>query len=186
MMIDKDKIEHAVRLFLEGIGEDTTREGLKQTPQRISAMCEELFAGMGCDASEHLSKTFTSEDNEMVLEKDITFYSICEHHLLPFFGKAHIAYIPDKKVVGISKLARTVDVYSKRAQIQETMTAQIAQDIMEHLKPKGVIVYIEAEHLCMSMRGVKKPGTKTISYVTKGVFEKDQTLVNTFFNLIKC
>ncbi|MBR3771841.1 MAG: GTP cyclohydrolase I FolE [Clostridium sp.] len=183
--MDKRKIEDAVRLFLEGIGEDTSREGLIDTPSRISAMCEELFAGIGKDAQEHLSKTFTAENNEMVVEKDITFYSVCEHHFLPFYGKVHIAYIPDGKVVGLSKLARTVEVYARRAQIQEQMTSQIADDIMKNLEPKGVLVYIEAEHMCMTMRGIKKPGAKTVSLVTRGIFKLDKSLVDTFFQMIR-
>ena len=183
--MDKRKIEDAVRLFLEGIGEDTSREGLIDTPSRISAMCEELFAGIGKDAQEHLSKTFTAENNEMVVEKDITFYSVCEHHFLPFYGKVHIAYIPDGKVVGLSKLARTVEVYARRAQIQEQMTSQIADDIMKNLEPKGVLVYIEAEHMCMTMRGIKKPGAKTVSLVTRGIFKIDKSLVDTFFQMIR-
>lgn len=183
--MDKRKIEDAVRLFLEGIGEDTRREGLIDTPSRISAMCEELFAGIGKDAKEHLSKTFVAENNQMVIEKDISFYSVCEHHFLPFYGKVHIAYIPDGKVVGLSKLARTVEVYARRAQIQEQMTSQIADDIMQNLEPKGVMVYIEAEHMCMTMRGIKKSGAKTVSFVTRGVFAQDQSLVDTFFQMIR-
>ena len=166
--MDKKKIEEAVRLFLEGIGEDADREGLQETPTRISAMCEELFGGLTQDAGTHLSKTFSAQNNEIVLEKDITFYSVCEHHLLPFYGKVHIGYIPDGKVVGLSKLARTVEVYARRAQIQEQMTAQIADAIMENLSPKGVMVMIEAEHMCMTMRGIKKPGSKTLSYAVRG------------------
>lgn len=184
-MIDEKKIEEAVRLFLEGIGENPEREGLKETPRRISEMCQELFAGIGQDANEHLIKVFTASNNEMVIEKDITFYSVCEHHFLPFYGKVHIAYIPDGKVVGLSKLARAVEVYARRAQIQEQMTAQIADDIMENLKPKGVMVMIEAEHMCMTMRGIKKPGTTTVSFVTRGVFEQNEILRNTFFQLVK-
>lgn len=184
-MIDKEKIQQAVTLFLEGIGENPEREGLLDTPKRISAMCEELFAGIGTDASGHLSKTFTAINNEMVLEKEITFYSVCEHHFLPFYGVVHIAYVPDGKVVGLSKLARTVEVYARRAQIQEQMTAQIADDIMEHLNPKGVMVYVEAEHMCMTMRGIKKPGTKTSTFVTRGVFSDDEALQNRFFALIR-
>jgi len=184
-MIDEAKIEQAVRLFLEGIGEDCNREGLLETPQRISDMCKEVYGGIGKDAAEHLQVTFLTEGNEMVLEKDITFYSVCEHHLVPFFGKAHIAYIPDGKVVGLSKLARTVETYARRPQIQENLTAQIADDIMKYLKPKGVMVMLEAEHLCMSMRGVNKPGTKTISYICRGEFAQNQNLQNSFFQLIK-
>ncbi|ROR28155.1 GTP cyclohydrolase I [Mobilisporobacter senegalensis] len=184
-MIDEKKIEQAVRLFLEGIGEDADREGLAETPRRISTMCSELFAGLGQDAGEHLARTFQADNNEMVLERDITFYSVCEHHFLPFYGKAHIAYIPDGKVVGISKLARTVEVYARRPQIQEQMTAQIADDIMKNLKPKGVMVMIEAEHMCMTMRGVKKPGTTTVTHVCRGEFENNESLKNTFFHFIR-
>ena len=153
-MVDREKVERAVRLLLEGIGEDVTREGLVETPARIARMYEEICGGMEEDAKEHLQKTFTVDNNEMVLEKDITFYSMCEHHMLPFYGKVHVAYIPDGKVAGLSKLARTVEVYAKRLQLQEQMTAQIADALMEHLCPKGVIVMAEAEHLCMTMRGV--------------------------------
>jgi GTP cyclohydrolase I len=183
--MDQKKIEEAVRLLLEGIGEDITREGLVETPKRIAAMCEEIFGGMSTDASEYLEKTFTANNNEMVIEKDIPFYSICEHHLLPFYGKAHIAYIPDGKVVGLSKLARTVETYAKRPQIQEQMSAQIADDIMKFLKPKGVIVLLEAEHMCMTMRGVRKPGTLTKTFVARGKFEENQELQNTFFQLVR-
>ena len=171
--MDKNKVEEAVRLFLEGIGEDTDRDGLQETPARISAMCEELFAGLHQDAAEHLHKTFTAMNNELVLEKDITFYSVCEHHLLPFYGKVHIGYIPDGKVVGLSKLARTVEVYARRAQIQEQMTAQIADAIMKELAPKGVMVMVEAEHMCMTMRGIKKPGSQTVTYAVRGAMEDD-------------
>lgn len=184
-MIDEKKIEQAVKLFLEGIGEDVNREGLAETPRRISAMCSELFAGLDQDASEHLARTFQAENNEMVLERDITFYSVCEHHFLPFYGKAHIAYIPDGKVVGISKLARTVEIYARRPQIQEQMTAQIADDIMKNLKPKGVMVMVEAEHMCMTMRGVKKPGTTTVTHVCRGEFATNESLKKTFLNFIK-
>lgn len=183
--MDKKKIEEAVKLFLEGIGENVTREGLLETPRRIADMCEELFGGMNIDAYEHMQKTFSANNNELILEKDITFYSVCEHHLLPFYGKAHIAYIPDNQVLGLSKLARTVEIYSKRPQIQEQMTAQIADDIMKYLKPKGVMVLLEAEHMCMTMRGVRKPGTLTTTYVVRGEFEENPELRNIFFNLIR-
>jgi len=183
--MNEEKIEQAVRLFLEGIGEDLSREGLAETPKRISAMCKEIFGGLGQDASEHLGITFQAEGSEMVIEKDIPFYSVCEHHLVPFFGKAHIAYIPDGKVVGLSKLARAVETYARRPQIQEQLTTQIADDIMRFLCPKGVIVMLEGEHLCMSMRGVNKPGTKTVTYVCRGEFEQNFSLQATFFQLIK-
>lgn len=183
--MDKEKIEAGVRMILEGIGEDVNREGLLETPERIARMYEEIYGGLNMDASEILAKRFHAEQNEMVLEKDITFYSTCEHHLMPFYGKAHVAYIPDGEVVGISKLARTVEVYARRPQIQEQLTAQIADALMEHLKPKGAMVMIEAEHMCMSMRGIKKPGSKTVTYVTRGVFAQDQKLADKFFALVK-
>ncbi len=184
-MVDKEKVKEAVRLLLEGIGEDVNREGLRDTPDRIARMYEELLAGMDDDAAVHLSRTFSASNNEMIIEKDITLYSMCEHHMLPFYGKAHIAYIPNEKVVGISKLARCVEVFARRLQIQEQLTAQVADALMENLAPKGVMVMIEAEHMCMTMRGVKKPGTKTVTYVCRGAFENDVNLQNTFFNLVK-
>lgn len=184
-MVNKEKVKEAVRLLLEGIGEDVNREGLADTPDRMARMYEELLAGMDEDPAMHLSRTFHASNNEMVLEKDITLYSMCEHHMLPFYGKAHIAYIPDEKVVGLSKLARTVEVYARRLQIQEQLTAQIADALMEHLKPKGVMVMVEAEHMCMTMRGVKKPGSKTVTYVCRGAFENNINLQNAFFNMIK-
>ena len=183
--MDKEKIKEGVKLILEGVGEDTTREGLLETPDRIARMYEELFAGLRTDASEHLAKTFHVDNNEMVIEKDITFYSMCEHHLLPFYGKAHVAYVPDGKVVGISKLARTVEVYARRPQIQERMTGQIADALMECLNPKGAIVLVEAEHMCMTMRGIKKPGSKTVTYAVRGVFEENKELCDRFFALTK-
>ena len=183
--MDKKKIEEGVRLILEGIGEDTQREGLKDTPYRISNMCEEIFGGYGKDASEPLSRTFTSETGDIVIEKGISFYSVCEHHLLPFFGDVFIGYIPDGRVVGLSKLARTVEIYARRAQIQEQMTTQIAEAIQRELDPKGVIVVAHAEHLCMSMRGVKKPGTKTMTYKTTGCFTEDEELRKLFFSMIR-
>ena len=184
-MIDQEKIKQAVKLLLEGIGEDTGREGLKETPERIARMYEEIYGGMDEDAAEHLKKTFHVENNEIVIEKDITFYSTCEHHLLPFYGKAHIAYIPDGKVVGLSKLARTVEAFARRLQIQEQLTGQIADALMEPLKPKGVLVMIEAEHMCMTMRGIKKPGSQTVTVVKRGVFLEDPELTNLFFQMIR-
>lgn len=183
-MIDKNKVMEGVQLILEGIGEDASREGLLDTPDRIARMYEEIFAGIGQTAEEPLSKTFHVDSSEMVIEKDITFYSMCEHHFMPFFGKAHVAYIPNGKVVGISKLARTVEVYAKRPQIQEQLTEQIVDALMEYLNPQGAIVMIEAEHMCMTMRGIKKPGSKTVTYAARGVF-KDDKLANRFFQLIQ-
>ncbi|MBQ6806902.1 MAG: GTP cyclohydrolase I FolE [Lachnospiraceae bacterium] len=184
-MVDQNKVKEAVKLFLEGIGEDPTREGLLETPERIARMCMEIFSGMEEDAREHLAKTFSVANNEIVVEKDIVFYSACEHHLLPFYGKAHIAYVPNGKVVGLSKLARTVEVYAKRPQIQEQMTSQIADAIMEHLEPQGVMVMVEAEHMCMTMRGVKKPGSKTITMAKRGCFEENMQLQNDFFRMVQ-
>ena len=183
-MVDKAKVEQAIRLLLEGIGEDVNREGLVETPTRIARMYEEICKGMDEDAEEHLKKTFTVDNNEMVVEKDITFYSMCEHHMLPFYGKVHVAYIPDGKVAGLSKLARTVEVYARRLQLQEHMTAQIADALQEHLSPKGVMVMTEAEHMCMTMRGVKKPGSKTVSVVTRGQFVDNEKLQNMFFRMV--
>lgn len=184
-MIDQEKIKEAVRLLLEGIGEDPDREGLAETPDRIARMYEELYGGMTQDAGEHLKKRFHADSTEMVLEKDITFYSTCEHHLLPFYGKAHIAYIPDQEVVGLSKLARTVEVYARRLQIQEQMTGQIADALMEHLHPKGVMVMVEAEHMCMTMRGIKKPGSQTVTIAKRGTFLEEKYLEDTFFRMMR-
>ena len=184
-MFDHEKIKEGVRLILEGVGEDVEREGLLETPDRVARMYEEIFAGMYQDAAEPLSKRFHVAGNEMVLEKDIVFYSTCEHHLMPFFGKAHVAYIPKGEVVGLSKIARTVEVFAKRPQLQEQLTAQIADAINEQLHPMGVMVMLEEEHTCMTMRGVKKPGSKTVSYVTRGIFAEDTALQDRFFQLVK-
>ena len=184
-MFDHEKIKEGVRLILEGVGEDVERGGLLETPDRVARMYEEIFAGMYQDAAEPLAKRFHVAGNEMVLEKDIVFYSTCEHHLMPFFGKAHVAYIPKGEVVGLSKIARTVEVFAKRPQLQEQLTAQIADAINEQLHPMGVMVMLEAEHTCMTMRGVKKPGSKTVSYVTRGIFAEDTALQDRFFQLVK-
>ena len=184
-MIDHEKVKEGVRLLLEGIGEDVTREGLVETPDRIARMYEEIYGGMEEDASEHLKKRFHVDNDAMVLEKDITFYSTCEHHLLPFYGKAHIAYIPNGEVVGLSKLARTVDVFARRLQLQEQLTGQIADALEKELNPKGVMVMIEAEHMCMTMRGIKKPGSQTVTIVKRGIFENNQELEDTFFRMLR-
>ena len=184
-MVDQKKIEEAVRMLLEGIGEDVTREGLVDTPNRIARMYEEIFKGMEEDPAQHLCKTFAVDSNEIVVEKDITFYSTCEHHMMPFYGKAHIAYIPDGRVVGISKLARTVEVYARRLQIQEQMTTQVADAVMEHLRPQGVMVMVEAEHMCMTMRGVSKPGSRTVTMAARGCFRDDPQLQQYFFEMIR-
>lgn len=174
--MDKAKIEEGVRLILEGIGEDPAREGLLETPARVARMYEEVFAGLTEDPARHFETTFDEHHEEMVLVRDIPFYSMCEHHLVPFFGKAHVAYIPaaDGRICGLSKLARLVEAFAKRPQVQERLTAQVADTLIAELNPQGVIVIIEAEHLCMSMRGVKKPGAKTITSAVRGAFEKSQ------------
>lgn len=184
-MVDKAKIETAVKLLLEGIGEDVNREGLRDTPDRIARMYEEIYAGMGEDAAVPLAKTFHTDSAEMVLEKDIVFYSTCEHHLMPFYGKAHVAYLPDGKVVGLSKLARTVEVYARRPQLQEQLTAQIADALMEHLMPRGAMVMLEAEHMCMTMRGIKKPGSRTVTIAARGAFDGNEALQNRFFQMLR-
>ena len=183
--MDKEKIMEGVRLILDGIGEDINREGLLETPDRIARMYEELAAGYTDDAAKHLAKRFHVDNNDMVVEKDIHFYSFCEHHMLPFYGTAAIAYIPDGEVVGLSKMARTVEVYAKRFQLQERLSAQIADAFMQELNPKGVMVLIEAEHMCMTMRGIKKPGTKTVTAVTRGVFDNNDEQQNRFFRMIE-
>ncbi len=183
--MDQEKIKEAVRLFLEGIGEDPAREGLIETPDRVARMCEEIYSGLGKDAEAHLCKQFTVDHNEIVLVKDITFYSTCEHHLLPFYGKAHIAYIPDGKVVGLSKLARTVEVYARRPQIQEQLTVQIADALETYLHPLGIMVMIEAEHMCMTMRGIKKPGSQTVTYATRGCFCNQTDKPKMFMEMVR-
>lgn len=184
-MIDEAKVKEAVKMILEAIGEDPNREGLIDTPDRIARMYSEIFSGRFENSNEHLSRVFSVETDGIVLEKDIRFYSMCEHHLIPFFGKVHVAYISNGKVAGLSKLARTVEVYAKRPQLQERMTNQIAEALMEHLNPKGVMVIIEAEHLCMTMRGVKKPGSKTVTAAYLGDFKDNANLKNEVFNMIK-
>ncbi len=183
-MFDYSKIKEGVRLILEGIGEDPNREGLVETPDRVARMYAEIFSGLTEDAAEPLAKRFKASNNEMILEKDITFYSTCEHHLLPFFGKAHVAYIPNDEVVGLSKIPRCIEVFAKRPQLQEQLTAQVADTIMRELSPKGVMVMMEAEHTCMTMRGIKKPGSKTLTYVARGQFESNPELQNRFFQLV--
>lgn len=173
--MDLEKIEAGVRLILEGVGEDPNREGLLKTPARVARMYEECFAGLYQDPAIHFETTFDEHHEEMVLVRDIPFYSMCEHHLAPFFGKAHVAYIPaaDGRICGLSKLARLVDVFARRPQVQERLTSQVADTLMEQLNPQGAIVVMEAEHLCMSMRGVKKAGSKTTTSAVRGIFEKN-------------
>ena len=182
--LNRDKIMDGVRLILDGIGEDVTREGLLETPLRVARMYEELAKGYKDDAKIHLEKRFIADSNDIVIEKDIQFYSMCEHHMLPFYGTAAIAYVPDGEVVGLSKIARTLEVYARRLQLQERLTAEIADVFMKELHPKGVMVLIEAEHMCMTMRGIKKPGTKTVTTVTRGVFAEDESLRNEFYRML--
>lgn len=167
-MTDSQKIRNAVKDILLAIGEDPDREGLKETPDRVARMLEELTSGYSDDPSVHLSKTFEQGGSRAVIEKDIYFSSTCEHHLMPFFGKVHIAYIPDGKVVGLSKLARVVDAFARRLQLQERLNAQIADAIFDELAPKGVMVVVEGEHTCMTARGVKKFGSKTVTSAVRG------------------
>ena len=183
-MVDQDKAREAVRMLLEAIGEDPTREGLVKTPDRVARMYADLCAGMDQRASEHLSKTFSVSEDDLVIERDITFYSLCEHHMLPFYGKAAIGYIPNGRVAGLSKLARTVEVFARRLQLQEQLTAQVADALMAELDCKGAIVYMEAEHMCMTMRGVQKPGTKTATLARRGAFVENPELEARFFRML--
>ncbi|MEY2421138.1 MAG: cyclohydrolase [Acidimicrobiaceae bacterium] len=173
--VDKPRIERAVREILEAIGEDPEREGLIDTPARVARMYEEIFEGMRIDPSEYLQTQFETDHDEMVMVRDIPMFSACEHHLLPWIGKAHVAYIPseDGRVTGLSKLARLVDAYAKRPQVQERLTSQIADELDRSLQPKGVMVVIEAEHLCMTMRGIRKPGASTVTSAVRGLFRQN-------------
>lgn len=185
-MFDEEKIEKAVSMILEAIGENPEREGLRDTPKRVARMYKEVFCGLHDDPKKHLQVLFTEDHEEMVLIKDIPFYSMCEHHLLPFFGKAHVAYIPRKgKITGLSKLARTVETIAKRPQLQERLTSNIADMIMEALKPLGVMVVVEAEHMCMTMRGVKKPGSMTLTSAVRGLFKTNDATRSEAFALIR-
>ena len=173
--MNKKKIERAVRDILEAIGEDPKKKDLLETPRRVAEMYEEIFAGIKQDPEEELEVLLDQKHHEIILLKGIALYSCCEHHLLPFFGKAHIAYIPQSgRVTGLSKLIRVVDILARRPQVQERLTTQIAEIIMSKLKPLGVMVVIEAEHLCISIRGVKKPGTLTITSAVRGIFKEDE------------
>lgn len=173
--MDKKKIEKAVKILLEAIGEDINRRDIVATPRRVAEMYEEVFWGMSKDPARELEVILDQKHNEIVLLKDIPLYSMCEHHLLPFIGKAHVAYIPKKgRVTGLSKLARVVEILSRRPQVQERLTTQIADIIMSKLKPQGCMVVIEAEHLCMSMRGIKRPGTLTVTSAVRGIFQENE------------
>jgi GTP cyclohydrolase I len=173
--VDRERVERLIGELLQAVGEDGEREGLRATPRRVAAMYEELFAGVDEDPESYLTVTFAAEHDEMVMVRDIPFASLCEHHMIPFMGKVHVGYIPgeDGRITGLSKLARLVDVYAHRLQVQERMTTQIADTMEKVLAPRGVLVVVEAEHLCMSMRGVKKPGTLTITSAVRGLFRDD-------------
>ncbi|KXT74685.1 GTP cyclohydrolase I type 1 [Streptococcus sp. DD10] len=182
--MNTEKIQEAVKLIIEAVGENPNREGLQETPARIARMYEEIFSGLGKTAEEHLSKSFEILDDNMVVEKDISFHTMCEHHFLPFYGRAHIAYIPNGRVAGLSKLARTVEVYAKKPQIQERLNIEIADALINYLGAKGAMVVIEAEHMCMNMRGVRKPGTSTVTSVSRGLFETDKDLRDQAYRLM--
>ena len=171
--IDEARIEKAVREILSAVGEDLNRDGLKDTPARVARMYGELLAGMHDDPNTHLGRVFNENYDEIVLLRDIPFYSMCEHHLMPFIGSAHVAYLPSGKILGVSKLARIVDCFAKRLQVQERLTAQIADFLNEHLKPRGVAVVLEASHSCMTIRGIKKPGSIMVTSALRGIFKKD-------------
>ena len=172
MPVDRARVEKAVREILEAIGEDPDRDGLQATPERVADMYAEIFQGLDDSPDQHLTVTFAAEHDEMVMVRDIPLYSTCEHHLVPFLGRAHVAYIPsaDGRITGLSKLVRLVESYSRRPQVQERLTTQVADEIDRTLEPRGVLVVIEAEHLCMSMRGVRTPGTVTVTSAVRGLF----------------
>jgi GTP cyclohydrolase IA len=172
---DDEKVEQGVRMILEGIGEDPARGGLRETPARVARMYREVFAGIGQDASQLVTVVEGADHDEMIMVRDIPIYSMCEHHLIPFSGKAHVAYIPNKQqqITGLSKIARVVDLLAKRPQVQERLTTQIAEALDEALSPRGVFVVIECEHLCMTMRGIKKPGSVTVTSAVRGLFRTD-------------
>ena len=185
-MIDQKKIERAVREILKAIGEDPDRPGIKDTPRRVARMYAELFAGLHKDPGKEVSVFHNEDHEEMIMVRNIPFYSMCEHHLVPFAGKAHVVYIPTKgRVTGLSKLVRVIEGFARRPQVQERLTSQIADCLMDRLKPRGVLVVIEAEHLCMSMRGVKKPGAITATSAVRGVFQKNAKTRAEALSLIK-
>lgn len=175
VVVDRRRIERAVRELLEAIGEDPDRDGLRSTPARVAAMYAEICEGLHDDPARHLTVTFEADHDEMVMVRDIPLFSICEHHLVPFHGMAHVAYIPgdDGRITGLSKIARLVDGFARRPQVQERLTAQIADALVRALDPRGVFVVIEAEHLCMSMRGVRKPGALTVTSAVRGLFKEN-------------
>ncbi|MFO7952799.1 MAG: GTP cyclohydrolase I FolE [Bacillota bacterium] len=185
--MDKEKIKKGVEMILEAVGEDLNREGLRGTPDRVANMYAELFEGLKQDPHDHLKTCFVEDGHdEIVLVKDISFYSMCEHHLLPFYGTAHVAYLPaGGRIVGLSKLVRVIETLARRPQLQERLTSKVADIITEELEPKGVVVVVEAEHLCMSIRGVGKPGSKTVTSAVRGLFRRNQSSRVEVFSLIK-
>jgi GTP cyclohydrolase I len=185
-MVDQEKIRRAMEMIIEAIGEDGKREGLVDTPDRVARMYAEIFSGIETDPTAHMETFFNMEHDEMVLVKDISFYSMCEHHFLPFFGKVSVAYIPKNgRITGLSKLARVVDCVAKRPQLQERLTSAVADIVMKCLEPEGVAVVVDAEHMCMSMRGVRKPGARTVTSAVRGVFRSNARTRNEVFALIK-
>ena len=182
--VDTEKIEKAVREILSAVGEDTKREGLKRTPERVARMYAELLGGMWEDPAKHLRSVFSEDYDEIVLLRNIPFYSICEHHLMPFIGSAHVAYLPSGTVLGVSKLARIVDCFARRLQTQERLTYQIADFIMDSLKPQGVAVVLEASHSCMTIRGIKKPGSIMVTSALRGIFKRDPKSRNEVLSLM--
>lgn len=182
--IDTDRIEKAVEEILKAVGEDVNRDGLKGTPDRVARMYKELLRGMREKPEEHIRKAFKEKYDEIVLLRDISFYSICEHHLMPFIGRAHVAYLPTGVVLGVSKLARIVDCFAHRLQVQERLTDQIADFIMKHLEPQGVAVVIEASHSCMTIRGIKKPGSEMVTSSLRGIFKRDPRSRNEIMSLM--
>ncbi len=186
MSIDHRNIEESIKVILKSIGEDPEREGLHDTPARVARMYEEVFSGLNEDPQSHFDVIFSEDHEEVVIVKDIPFYSMCEHHLVPFFGVAHVAYLPrNGKVTGLSKLARAVDTVAKRPQLQERMNDTIANAIMEKLEPSGVLVMIEAEHMCMTMRGIKKPGSKTVTISARGIYKEDASMRSEVLQLMR-
>jgi GTP cyclohydrolase IA len=184
--VNRAQIEEAVRLILEAVGDDPNREGVLDTPKRVAKMYEEVFEGIHQDPRDYFDTIFSEDHEELVLVKDIPFFSMCEHHLVPFYGKAHVAYIPrNGRVTGLSKLARAVETVAKRPQLQERITSTIANVMMEKLEPHGVMIVVEAEHMCMTMRGVKKPGAKTVTTAVRGTFADDSNARAEILSLIK-
>lgn len=183
-VVNREKIAAGMRMILEAIGEDPDREGLRDTPTRVAKMYADLFQGLYEDPRDHLTVLFDEQHDEMVVVKDVPFYSMCEHHLLPFHGQAHVAYLPQGKVIGLSKIVRVVEAFARRPQVQERLTSQIADLLVEHLSAHGVAVVVEAYHTCMTMRGVKKPGANVVTSAMRGIFKSSQATRNEFMSLV--